>query len=167
MQKTSPEYKQAQMLWELFHQMKSRLISQAFGETVAEETDPPQAEEEEEDDEAEEEDEQQEEAADPLSSKSELAPLKVPVLKLKVSGAFMDSSDGARVSDRTRPAAPETSSDVETMSENQSMTAGRLSSSSEQDDQSSEVSIPFMSFYGCLCQFLSLFVCLTTVYTWV
>lgn len=152
-QKNSSEHKQAQMLWELFHQMKTRLISQAFGETI-EETDPPQAEDEEDDD-AEEEEEQAEEVTDPLSSKSEQAPLKVPVLKLKVSGAFMDS-DGTRVSDRARPSAPETSSDVETMSENQSMTAGRLSSSSEQDDQSSEVPSPCVSMSICLsvCMFV-------------
>lgn len=140
------------MLWDLFLQMKTRLISQAFGETVPEAEPVEEVEECEEDEGDDEEDGScsrfsSEEVNDRFSAKVEPIPLKVPVLKLKVSGAFVDagSNEGSLMADCLRPSA-EPQSDVDTTSENQSATHGRLSSGSEQDDHSSEVSFSFACF---------------------
>lgn len=130
--------------------MKARLISQAFGETIPE-TEPVEEVEECEEDEGDDEEDgscsrfSSEEVNDRFSAKVEPIPLKVPVLKLKVSGAFVDtgSNETSLMADCCLRPSAEPQSDVDTTSENQSATHGRLSSGSEQDDQSSEVFLLF------------------------
>ena len=132
MQKQSSEYKQAQILWELFCQTKSRLFSQAFGDSFPEEIDDGEREEELYDDDASR--LSPEEVMDvslQSSVKDDAVTLKVPVLKLKVAGNYVETTSCLE--------KIETSLDTDTVSENQSCFSARLSSGSEQEDLNSEV----------------------------